>query len=185
MSSISDFRRGMAIKFAGDIYIITEYQHVTPGNLRAFVRTRLKNVKTGRVIENTFRFTDKLEEVRLDRKEMQFLYRDGDHLVFMDPETYDQVTIDADFLGDQLGFLKEGNSATIFYHENQPISAELPITVDLEVTQADPVARGDTAGNLTNTVTLETGARIQVPPFVKAGDVIRIDTRTGKYLSRV
>jgi elongation factor P len=128
--------------------------------------------------------SEKIEEVRLDGKDLQYLYKDGEHLVFMDPESYEQSIIDANLLGDQVDFLKEGNSARILYYEKQAISAELPITVDLEVIEADPVARGDTAGNLTNTVTLETGARIQVPPFIKVGNVLKIDTRTGKYLSR-
>jgi elongation factor P len=184
MASVSDFRRGMAIRFSGDIYTVVEFQHVKPGKGNAFIRTKLKNVKTGRVVDNTFRLSEKIEEVRLEGKDLQFLYRDGEHLIFMDPVSYEQATIDASLLGDQVEFLKDGDNAKLLYYEKQAISAELPITVDLKVTEADPVARGDTAGNLTNTVTLETGARIQVPPFIKVGDVLKIDTRTGKYLSR-
>lgn len=185
MASVSDFRRGMAIRFSGDIYTVVEFQHVKPGKGHAFIRTKLKNVKTGRVVDPTFRMSDKIEEVRLEGKDLQYLYSDGAHLFFMHPESYEQTTIDAELLGEQVDLLKEGNTARILYYENQAISAELPITVDLEVAEANPVARGDTAGNLTNTVTLETGARVQVPPFVKAGDIIKIDTRTRKYISRV
>ena len=174
----------MAIRFSGDVYTVVEFQHVKPGKGAAFIRTKLKSVKTGKVVENTFRMSEKIEEIRLDGKDLQYLYSEGEHLIFMDPNSYEQLTIDAYLLGDQVAFLKEGNTARILYMEKKAISAELPITVDLEVTQADPVARGDTAGNLTNTVTLETGATIQVPPFIKTGDVIKIDTRTGKYLSR-
>ena len=184
MASVSDFRRGMVIRFNNDLYGVVEFQHVKPGKGAAFIRTKLKNIKTGKVVDNTFRMSEKIEEVRLETKTMQYLYRDGEQLVFMDPDTYDQATVDADLLGEQVGFLKEGNTANLLYHEKQAISAELPITVDLEVTEAQPVARGDTAGNITNTVTLETGTEIQVPPFIKQGDVIKIDTRSGKYLSR-
>jgi len=185
MASISNFRRGMAIVYNNDIYLITEFQHVTQSRGRAMIKTKLKNVKTGRVVENTFRMTDKIEEVRLDEKEMQYLYSDSDNLYFMNMETYDQVPVDANLVGDKKKFLKEGMTAKILFHGTTPITSELPTTVDLEVIEAEPAVKGDTAGNLTKWVTLETGAKIEVPPFVEQGNVLRIDTRNGAYVSRV
>jgi elongation factor P len=185
MASISDFRRGMAIMFNDDIYLIAEFQHVKPGKGAAFIRTKLKNVKTGRVIDNTFRMTEKIEEVRLDAKEMQYVYNDNTFYYFMDMETYDQIPVEQELLGDPVKFLKEGAMIKILFHGDQPITVEYPTTVDLEVTEAEPAVRGDTAGNLTKNVTVETGTIMQVPPFIKEGDVIRIDTRDGSYVSRV
>ncbi len=185
MASISDFKRGMAIMYNNDIYLITEFQHVTQSRGRAMIRTKLKNVKTGRVIDNTFRTTDKIEPVRLDEKEMQYLYSDNENFYFMNMETYDQVPIAEDLVGDQKRFLKEGMMAKLLFHGNTPITLELPTTVDLKVIQAEPVVRGDTAGNLTKQVTLETNAKVEVPPFIEEGEIIRIDTRNGAYVSRV
>ena len=185
MASISDFHRGMAIKFSNEIYIIVEYQHVKPGKGAAFIRTKLKNVLSGRVVDNTFRPTEKIEEVRLEGKDMQYLYKDDENAFVMDTETYDQIPINLDLLCDQADLLKEGSILHITYYRDQPIIAEMPTTIDLEVTEAAPVVRGDTSGNLTNNVTVETGAKIQVPAFVKTGDIIRIDTRDHSYVSRV
>ena len=185
MASISDFRRGKAILYNNDIYLITEFQHVTQSRGRAMFKTKLKNVKTGRVVENTFRMTEKVEEVRLDEKEMQYLYSDTDNLFFMNIETYDQIPISAKLVGEQKKFLKEGMTAKILFHGEIPITSELPTTVDLQVTEAEPSVKGDTAGNVTKWVTLETRTKIEVPPFINQGDVIRIDTRTGAYVSRV
>jgi len=185
MASISDYRRGMAIMYNNEIYLITEFQHVTQSRGRAMIRTKLKNVKTGRVIDNTFRMTDKVEQVRLDEKEMQYLYNDNENFYFMNMETYDQIPIAEDLLGDQKRFLKEGMMAKLVFHGNIPITLELPTTVDLKVIQAEPAVRGDTAGNLTKQVTLETIAKVEVPPFIEEGEIIRIDTRTGVYVSRV
>ncbi len=185
MASISDFRRGKAIIFNNDIYLITGFQHVTQSRGRAMFKTKLKNVKTGRVIENTFRMTEKIEEVRLDEKEMQYLYSDNENLYFMNMETYDQIPINAELVGDQKKFLKEGMTAKILFHGDTPITSELPTTVDLKVIEAEPSVKGDTAGNLTKWVTLETNAKIEAPPFIEEGNVIRIDTRTGAYVSRV
>lgn len=185
MASISNFRRGMTVNYNDDIYVITEFQHVTQSRGRAMIKTKLKNVKTGRVIENTFRTTDKVEEVRLDDKEMQYLYADGENFHFMNMENYDQVQIPSDIVGDYHKFLKEGMMVKLLFHENTPINIEMPTTVDLVVTEAEPAVKGDTAGNLTKWVTLETQARIEVPPFIKQGETIRIDTRTGEYVSRV
>jgi elongation factor P len=184
MASISEFRTGMAIRFNNDVWIITEFQHVTPGNWRAMVRTKLKNARTGRVIDNTFRMTDNIEEVRLDMKQMQFLYEADGSLYFMDTETYDQTFIPAEMLGDQKKFMKEGGTCTINFMEGAPLTAELPNFIDFLVTEAEPGVRGDSASNVMKYCTIETGAKIQVPLFIKEGDKIKIDTRTGKYLER-
>jgi len=185
MPSLSEFRRGMSIMFNDEIYLITEYQHVKPGKGGAFIRTKLKNFKTGRVIDNTFRPTDKMEAVRLEAKEMQYVYNEGINYYFMDMETYDQIPIAEELVGDSARFIKEGMTAKLLFHGETPMSVELPTTVDLEVTESEPAVRGDTAGNLTKEVTVETGAKLQVPPFIKQGDVIRVDTRDGSYVSRV
>lgn len=185
MTAISEFRTGKAIRYNNDVWIITEFQHVTPGNWRAMVRTKLKNAKTGRVIDNTFRMTDEIEEVRLDSKQMQFLYEADDSLHFMDMETYDQTFIPADLLGDQKKFLKEGEMCSIQFIEGKAMMAELPNFINFKVIQADPGVKGDSATNIQKFCTIETGAKVQVPLFVKEGDVIKIDTRTGKYLERV
>jgi elongation factor P len=175
----------MAIRHENEIWIVTEFQHVSPGNWRAMLRTRLKNVKTGRVIDVTFRMSDKVEEVRLEEKEMEFLYASDDLLHFMDTETYDQIFIPADMLGEQTRFLKEGNRCVLSCLEHQPIAAALPTFVELKVTEAEPGVRGDSATNIMKYAVLETGARIQVPLFIKEGDLLKIDTRTGKYVERV
>ena len=177
MASISEFRRGIAIMYNNDIYLITEFQQVTQSRGRAMVRTKLKNVKTGRVIDNTFRETDKVEAVRLDEKEMQFLYSDA--------ETFEQTPLPAEMIEDQKKFLKKTMMVKVLFHGTTPITSELPTTVDLKVTEAEPAVTGDTAGNVTKWVTLETDARLEVPPFVNEGDTIRIDTRSGAYVSRV
>ncbi|MDZ7370118.1 MAG: elongation factor P [candidate division KSB1 bacterium] len=185
MAAISEFRRGMAIRFNNDVWIITEFQHITPGNWRAMVRTKLKNVKTGRVIENTFRMTDEIEEVRLENKDMQFLYKSDNNLYLMDTETFDQIFIPEELLGDQLKFLKEGETVTVSFMEDVPITAELPMTINFKVIEAEPGVRGDSATNLMKNAVIETGAKIQVPLFVEAGDIIKVDVRSGKYLERV
>lgn len=185
MPSISDFRRGMAIMFKNDIYLITEFQHIKPGKGQAFIRTKLKNAKTGRVIDNSFRLNEKLESVRLDGKKMQYLYDEETSSIFMDNETYDQISIADELIGDDKKFLLEGTIVKILFHKTDPISLEMPTTLDFKVTEAEPAVRGDTAGNLTKSVTIETGAQIQVPPFVVQGETIKVDTRTGTYVSRV
>lgn len=185
MASIGEFRNGMAIRFNNDIWIITEFQHVTPGNWRAMVRTRLKNAKTGRVIENTFRMTDNIEAVRLDEKEMQYLYEADGNLYFMDTETYDQTFISAEMLGDQTRFLKEGGTCFIRFLEGVALTAEMPNFIEFNVIEAEPGVRGDSASNVTKYCTIESGTKIIVPLFIKEGDIIKIDTRTGKYLERV
>ena len=184
MPAISEFRRGMAIVFKNEIYLISEFQHVKPGKGQAFIKTKLKNVKTGRVIDNSFRLSEKLEAVRLNEKKMQYLYNDNENFFFMDMDTYDQISIAKDLIGEQEKFLKEGIMAKILLHQNDPITMELPITVDFKVIEAEPAVKGDTAGNLTKWITIETGTKLQVPPFIEQGETIRIDTRTGEYISR-
>jgi elongation factor P len=185
MSAISEFRKGMAIRYNNDVWIITEFQHVTPGNWRAMVRTKLKNAKTGRVLENTFRMTDQIEEVRLEEKEMQYIYESDGDLYFMDNETYDQIFIPAELLGDQKRFLKEGDLAKIMFMEGNAISAELPLSLNIKVAEAEPGLKGASVTNIMKNAVLETGAKVQVPIFINAGDVLKIDTRTGKYMERV
>lgn len=185
MASISEFRRGMAIKLDNEIWIITEYQHVSPGNWRAMVRSKLKNAKTGRVMERTFRMTDQIETMRLESRDMQFLFEADGSFHFMDTKTYEQTFIPGDFLGEQKQFLKEGNICTISFIDEKPITVELPNFIDLLVAESEPGVRGDSTTNLMKGAVLETGARVQVPLFVNAGDTVRIDTRTGKYLERV
>ena len=184
MASVSEFRTGMAIRHNGDIWMVTEFQHVTPGNWRAMLRTKLKNVKTGRVMDVTFRMNDKIEEVRLIEKKMQYLYAD-ESLHFMDTETYDQTYIPMDMLGDQRAFLKEGEMVTIFFMEGAAMLAEMPNFVELKISEAEPAVRGDSATNIMKYAVLESGAKVQVPLFIKEGDVIKIDTRTGRYIERV
>jgi elongation factor P len=185
MASISEFRRGMAIRFNNDVWVISEFQHVTPGNWRAMVRTKLKNLKTGRVIENTFRMTDDIEQVRLETKDMQYLYEADGNLYFMDVETFDQTFIAEDIMGDQKRFLKEGELVTISFLEGVAITAELPISINFKVIEAEPGVRGDSATNLMKNAVIETGAKIQVPLFINEGDVIKVDIRTGKYAERI
>jgi elongation factor P len=175
----------MAIKFNNDVWIISEFQHVSPGNWRAMVRTKLKNARTGRVIENTFRMNDAIEEVRLEEKDMQYLYEADGNLYFMDTETYDQTFIPAELLGDRKKFLKEGNTCFVRFLDGIALTAELPTFLELVVTESEPAVKGDSVSNIMKTVTIETGARIQVPLFIRVGDILKIDTRSGKYLERV
>jgi len=184
MAAVSEFRNGMAILHNGDVWIVSEFQHFNPGNWRAMIRTKLKHAKTGRIVEHTFRMTDKIEEVRLEEKDMQYLYESDDNLYFMDTETYEQTFISASLLGDQKRFLKEGNLCHVLFYEGKAISSELPFFVEFAIVEAEPAVKGDTATNITKSAKIETGTTVQVPLFIKEGDRIRIDTRTGKYLER-
>lgn len=185
MATVSDFRNGMAIRHNGDIWIVTEFQHIKPGKGHAFIRTKLKNLKTGRVVDNTFRPSDQIEEVRLEEREMQYLYEAGEELNFMDNETYEQINLHRDMVGDQIRFLKEGNSVKVLFLEGQVVTVSLPMFIELKVTQAPPGVKGDTVSNLQKPITLETGAEIQAPLFIKEGDIIKIDTRDGRYIERI
>jgi elongation factor P len=181
----TQLRKGMIIKVENKLFRIFDRQHVTPGNLRGFVRIKMRNIQNGSMAEEKFRSEDVLERVSLEQKEMQYLYNDADGFHFMDTVTFDQVQLQADLLGDMVGFLKpEMNVEVEFYGEN-PIGIELPQSVDLLVTETMPAIKGATATNQTKPATLETGVVIQVPPFIGEGDRIRVNTETGEYQTRV
>ena len=185
MISAGDFKNGLTIEYEGNVYQIVEFQHVKPGKGAAFVRTKLKNIKNGGIIEKSFRPTEKFEQARIDRKDMQYLYSDGDLFHFMDSETYDQIALSADQVGDSLKFVKENETVKICSHKGDVFAIEPPLTVELAITDTEPGFKGDTATGATKPATLETGAVVNVPLFVSSEDVIKIDTRTGEYISRV
>lgn len=184
MISAGDFRNGITIELDGNIFQIIEFQHVKPGKGAAFVRTKLKNIVNGGVVEKTFRPTEKCPQARIDRKEMQYLYEDGGLYNFMDTETYDQVALNADTVGDTLKFVKENEMVKVCSHNGNVFAIEPPLFVELEITETEPGFKGDTATGATKPATVETGAQVSVPLFVNQGDKIKIDTRTGEYLSR-
>ena len=186
MASTADFRNGMVIQIEGDLWAISYFQHVKPGKGGAFVRTKLKNVLTGAVVDKTYRAGEKVNDVRLERRPVNYSYTDGDLYYFMDANTYDMIPIAGDLLGEsQLRFLKENMECEGLVHDDKVISVELPQFVELGVTQTDPGHKGDTAQGATKPATLETGAVINVPLFVEEGDILKIDRREEKYLSRV
>jgi len=184
-ATTADFRNGMVIRHNNELYTITEFHHVNPGNWRAFVRTNLKNLRTGRVIEQRFRAGEEIEEVRVEHQSWQFLYVDGDESIFMNTETYDQQPIPKEMLGDAMRFLKEGEAVEALVDDETIIAVEMPNFVELTVESSEPGVRGDTASNVTKPATLETGTIVNVPLFVNPGDKIRLDTRSGKYVERV
>lgn len=185
MISAGDFRNGITIEVDGNIYQIIEFQHVKPGKGAAFVRTKLKNIKNGGVVEKTFRPTEKCPQARIDRKDMQYLYSDGDLYNFMDIETYDQIALNKETIGDTLKFVKENDMVKICSHNGSVFAVEPPMFAELVITETEPGFKGDTATGATKPATVETGALVYVPLFVEQGDKIKIDTRTGEYLSRV
>lgn len=185
MASTSEFRNGMVIQIEGELFTIVEFQHVKPGKGGAFVRTRLKNVKTGRVIDRTYRSGEKVDDVRLEKKTVQFLYVGDNEFVFMDMASYEQISASDKVVGETARFLKEGMEVEILFHGKEPIGIELPIFVELKITKADPGVKGDTASGGSKPVTLETGAVIQVPLFLEEGEVVKVDTRSGEYVERV
>ena len=185
MISAGDFRNGITIELDNGIYQIIEFQHVKPGKGAAFVRTKLKNIVSGGVVEKTFRPTEKCPQARIDRKDMQYLYSDGDLFHFMDVETYDQVALNEDTVGDALKFVKENDMCKVCSHNGNVFAIEPPLFVELEVTDTEPGFKGDTATGASKPATVETGATVSVPLFVEIGNKIKIDTRTGEYLSRV
>ena len=185
MISAGDFRNGITIEFDNNVYQIIEFQHVKPGKGAAFVRTKLKNIKSGGVVEKTFRPTEKCPQARIDRKDMQYLYEDGELYYFMDTETYDQVALNTDTVGDALKFVKENEMCKVCSHNGSVFSVEPPLFVELDVTETEPGFKGDTATGANKPAIVETGAQVAVPLFVEIGDKIKIDTRTGEYLSRV
>jgi elongation factor P len=181
----SEFRNGLKILYDGDPFEIIEFQHVKPGKGSAFVRTRIRNLLTGRMLEPTFKSGDKVGRPDIEEKEMQYLYKEGDHYVFMDVKTYDQVHIGEEALKEGKNFLKENMNAHILFWNGRAISAELPNTVELRVTKCDPGVRGDTVSGALKPATLETGYTLNVPLFINEGDILKIDTRNGQYLTRV
>ncbi len=185
MISAGDFRNGVTIELEDNVYQIIEFQHVKPGKGAAFVRTKLKNIKSGGVVEKTFRPTEKCPQAHIDRKDMQYLYNDGDLYYFMDVENYEQIALSADDIGDALTFVKENEMVKVCSHNGSVFAVEPPLFVELEITETEPGFKGDTATGATKPAVVETGATVYVPLFVEQNDVIKIDTRTGEYLSRV
>ena len=183
--SAGEFRNGMTLEIDGKVCQVMEFMHVKPGKGAAFVRVKLKDIINGGVVEKTFRPTEKFENAHIDRKEMQYLYQDGDLYNFMDVETYDQIALNSDVVGDALKFVKENETVKICSHKGNVFSVEPPLFVELAITETEPGFKGDTAQGATKPATVETGATVMVPLFCETGDVLKIDTRTGEYLSRV
>lgn len=181
----SQFRNGLKIELDGEPYTIIFFQHVKPGKGGAFVRTKVKNLKNGKVLDRTFRSGEKLDEADVSERRMQYLYQDGDSLVFMDNTTYEQTPFSAEQVGDARKYLKENLDVEVLFWRGRPINIELPAFIEALITQCDPGLKGDTASGSTKPATLETGAVVQVPLFVKEGERIRVDTRTGVYVERV
>lgn len=184
MISAGDFRNGVTFEMDGNVVQIMEFQHVKPGKGAAFVRTKIKNVITGAVTDKTFNPTDKYPTAYIERKEMQYLYRDGELYYFMDNETYENIPISASTLGDNFKFVKENMDVKVLSYKGNVFGVEPPFFIELEVTKTEPGFKGDTATNATKPATLETGAEIRVPLFINEGDHIRVDTRTGEYMER-
>ena len=185
MITAGDFRNGLTFEFEGNVYQVVEFQHVKPGKGAAFVRTKMKNVMTGAVVERTFNPTEKVEQARIDRHEMEYLYEDGGLYYFMDQETYEQTPLSKDQLGDAMKFVMENMTVKILSYKGNVFVVEPPTFVELKVTETEPGVKGNTATNVTKPATVESGATITVPMFVNEGDTIRIDTRTGEYMARV
>ena len=185
MADTTDFRNGFTMLIDGAIFSIAEFQHVKPGKGSAFVRTKLKNMKTGAVLDRTFRSGDKVDEVRLEKREMQYLYSEGDTYYFMDLDTYEQTPVERDVIGDGAGLLKESENAYLLVAREEVFGVDLPNFVTLAVTHTEPGIKGDTATGAVKPATLETGYVVQVPLFINQGDTLKIDTRTGDYVERV
>ncbi len=185
MITAGDFRNGATFEMDGGVFQVVEFQHVKPGKGAAFVRTKFKNVITGAVVEKSFNPTEKFPVAYIERKEMEYSYNDGDLYYFMDPETYDQLPVNASDLGDNFKFVKEGMVCRILSYKGNVFGIEPPTFVELLVTATEPGVRGDTATNVTKPATLETGVEVRVPIFINEGDMIKIDTRTGDYMERV
>ncbi len=186
MITTNQLKNGMTLKLDDDqLFNIVEFQHVKPGKGPAFVRTKLRRLRDGAVIDKTFRAGEKVEQAMMETNKAHYSYNDGDNYVFMDTDTYEQYSIPMDALADQASYLKENIEVSILFHEGKALSVELPVTVDLKVAQTDPGVKGDTAQGGSKPATLETGAVVQVPLFVGPGETIRVDTRTGSYVTRV
>lgn len=185
MGTTADLKPGAFIKFNGELAQVLESTHRTPGNLRAFYQVKMRVVRTGRLMENRYRSGESIEFVRVEKKPYQYLYREGNMLVFMDQETYDQIHVQEEVVGDPIRFLKENQDVQISFEENNVLGVELPPNVNLRITHTEPGLKGDTATNVLKPATTETGATINVPIFVNEGDLVRIDTTNGDYLDRV
>lgn len=185
MGTTSDLRPGAIIRFNGDLCIVLESEHRTPGNLRAFYQVKMRNMKTGRLIENRFRSGESIEFVRVEKNNYQFLYRDGNHFIFMDPNSYEQILVDQEIVGKSADFLKEGQDAMLSINDGTVLQVELPSSVILRIVSTEPGLRGDTATNVLKPAVLETGATIQVPLFVEENDLIKVNPEIGEYLERV
>jgi elongation factor P len=183
--STNDLKNGMTLDLPEGLFSVVEFQHVKPGKGGAFVRTKLKNVRTGAVLERTYRADEKLEQAIVDKREMQYLYRDGGHYVFMDNTSYDQLHVDEGALGDATRYLKEGDSAVLQLYKGEIVGTDLPAAVELAVTETEPGVQGDRVSGARKPATVETGHVVQVPLFVNVGDRIKVDTRSGEYLTRV
>lgn len=184
MIDVNELRVGVTFTMDGELYRVLEYQHHKPGRGKAIIRTKLRNLRTGATIQHNFLSGDRVEDIRIERRGVQYLYNDGDLYHFMDTETFDQIALPAEALAEQAPYLKEGMDLVIAVYEAQPLEMELPTTVDLEVVDAEMAVAGDTATGTTKRATLETGLEVQVPLFVQTGDVIRVDTRSGEYVTR-
>jgi len=184
VATTNDLKNGMTLNIDGQLWNVVDFQHVKPGKGGAFVRTKLKNVMSGKVVDRTFNAGVRVEQASVDKREMQYLYREGDDFVFMDTQDYDQPHIPAEVVGDAANYLLEEQNATVAFNEGVPLYVELPAAVELTVSQTDPGLQGDRSTGGTKPATLETGAQIQVPLFITTGEKIRVDTRTGQYLGR-
>jgi elongation factor P len=182
--STTDFRNGLKIEFGGEPYVIVYFQHVKPGKGGAFVRTKLKNLKTGAVLENTFRSGDKVNKPDLDEREMQFMYLMENAYHFMDTKTYEQIYLDREHMGDAANYMIENLPVKILFYRGEPIGIDLPIFIDLQIVETEPGLKGDTVSGATKSARLESGAGVQVPLFLNVGDRIKVDTRTGMYIER-
>jgi elongation factor P len=185
MPTTNDLKNGMTLNIDGALMNVVEFQHVKPGKGGAFVRTRLKNVRTGRVLDKTFRADEPVEIAILEKRQMQYLYRDDTGFHFMDTETYDQVAVEGDAVGDAAGYMVEGSTPYVTFYEGTAIGVELPASVELAVSETEPGVKGDRVSGATKPATVETGSVVQVPLFVETGDRIKVDTRSGAYLTRV
>ncbi len=185
MKDVNELRSGVTFELDGELYKVVEYSHHKPGRGKATIRTRVRNLRTGSVLEKSFISGDKVQDVRLDYRQCQFLYTDGDMYHFMDTDTYEQPALPAEAIGDAVNYLTENMEVKLTFYDTEPLDIDLPTTVDLEVVEAEMAVKGDTATGATKSVTTETGLTVQVPLFVEQGDVIRVDTRSGEYVTRV
>ena len=185
MISVTDLRKGVTFEMDGELYKVLDYQHNKPGRGNATIRTRLRNLRSGSNVDRTFQSGDRVQDVRLDRRTVQFLYSDGEFYHFMDTESYEQPILGTDILGDAANYLVDGLNLELSLYDSEPIDVELPVTVDMRITKTEMAIKGDTATGATKDATSETGLVVRVPLFVSEGDTIRVDTRTGAYLTRV